>query len=315
MAFIRFFKEISKDDTELVGGKGASLVELTRAGIPVPPGFVITSTAFDRFLSEARLTEDIRATLVDVNAEDTASVEVASEKIRDAMHDSGMPDDIGGEILAAFTKLNAPLVAVRSSATAEDSSIASRAGELQTHLNTSKKDLLDRVVKCWSSLFTPRAIFYRFEKKLGDVEVSVGVVVQAMVQSVVSGICFTVHPVTQDKNQMIIEAGWGLGEAIVSGQITPDSYIIDKADECLLDMTVAKQERQLKRGKGGCVWAAVPKVEQEKQKLSGKNILELARLCKKIEQHYGCPQDIEWAHDGRGFFVTQSRPITTLRRV
>lgn len=312
MQHIRFFGDISKKDTGLVGGKAASLGELTRVGIPVPSGFVITADAYDRFLSEAHLDEDIAATLAGVNAEDISSVEAASEKIRDAMHDSGMPDDIGKEILAAFAKLDAPLVAVRSSATAEDSSIASWAGELETYLNTTKKELLDNVVRCWSSLFTPRAIFYRFEKKLGDTNVKVGVVVQAMVQSRVAGICFTVHPVTQDPNQMIIEAGWGLGEAIVSGQITPDSYIVDKADDIILDMTIAQQERRLERAKGGCAWMKVPKAEQEKQKLSGKEILELAQLCKKIEQHYGCAQDIEWAHDGKKFFITQSRPITTL---
>ncbi|MDO8435725.1 MAG: PEP/pyruvate-binding domain-containing protein [bacterium] len=315
MNFIRFFKDVSKDDTELVGGKGASLGELTRAGIPVPPGFVITAEAYDRFLSEAHLHEDIYATLACVDSESTDSVTTASEKIRDAMHDSGMPADIEKEIMAAWKKLGSQLVAVRSSATAEDSSIASWAGELETYLNTSKKDLLNHIVQCWSSLFTPRAIFYRFEKQLGDVAVRVGVVVQAMVQSKVSGICFTVHPVTQDRSQMIIEAGWGLGEAIVSGQITPDSYIVDKTDDVLLDMTIAKQARRLERADAGCDWVKVPLQQQEKQKLSGKEIIELAQLCKKIEQHYGSPQDIEWAHDGKQFYITQSRPITTLRSV
>jgi pyruvate,water dikinase len=216
-------------------------------------------------------------------------------------------------ITAELKKLKAPLVAVRSSATAEDSSSASWAGELETYLNTTEKTLLLNVKKCWSSLFTPRAIFYRHEKKLLKTKVSVAVVIQQMVESEISGIAFTVHPVTQDKNQLIIEAGYGLGEAIVSGSITPDSYVLDKRDYSLIDVNIAEQTKKIIRGAtGGVKWVSVVKKDQEKQKLNGKQIVELAKICHNIEKHYKFPCDIEWAYYQKKFYITQSRPITTL---
>ncbi len=230
------------------------------------------------------------------------------------MDDTEIPQDIGEEIVKEFKKLKAKYVAVRSSATAEDSSIASWAGELETYLNTTDKTLLANVKKCWSSLFTPRAIFYRYEKKMTDQKVSVAVVVQAMVESEISGIAFTVHPVTKDKNQMIIEAGFGLGEAVVSGQITPDSYILDKRDFSIIDINIAEQKKELVRkgAAGSNVWKNLSKTKQEVQKLTGKQIIELAKLCVQIEKHYKKPQDIEWAFAKGKFYITQSRPITTL---
>jgi len=224
-----------------------------------------------------------------------------------------MPKGLAALITAEFKKLKAKFVAVRSSATAEDSSAASWAGELETYLNTTDKTLLANVKKCWSSLFTPRAIFYRHEKKLLKTKVSVAVVVQQMVASEISGIAFTVHPVTQDRNQMIIEAGYGLGEAIVSGSITPDSYVIDKRDYSLIDVNVASQGRKIVKGPaGGVKWAPVTAPVGAKQKLNGRLIVDLAKICSKIEKHYKFPCDIEWAYCGAKFYITQSRPITTL---
>jgi len=229
-----------------------------------------------------------------------------------------MPEDIGSEILEAFDQLGAQFVAVRSSATAEDSEIASWAGELETYLNTTREHVVEKVKHCWSSLFTPRAIFYRFEKGLHDQDVSVAVVIQKMIDSEVSGVAFTVHPVTEDKNQMIIEAGLGLGEALVSGQITPDSYVIDKADMMIMDINVGHQNKKLIKSTNADSddqneWVELSD-EGTKQKLTGKDIIELAELCKKIEDHYEFPCDIEWAYEGGAFYVTQSRPITTLSK-
>src|SRR3989344_7238638 len=224
--FILPFSKISKKDVKIAGGKGASLGEMTQSGITVPPGFVILATAFDRFLEETDLNVEVEAKLKKVNYKDINSVDEVSNVIRDLIHDVRLPKDLQKEILTEFKKLKVKFVAVRSSATAEDSSQASWAGELETYLNTTEKNLLGNVKKCWSSLFTPRAIFYRFEKGMRNSKVSVAVVIQQMVASEISGICFTVHPVTKDKNQLIIEAGFGLGEAIVSGQITPDSYVV-----------------------------------------------------------------------------------------
>ena len=241
MKFTKNFKGINKKDVGIAGGKGASLGEMLRAKIPVPAGFVVLASAFDRFLLETDLAQDVQAQLDKVNYKDTNSVDKASNVIRDMILGAKFPDDLKKEILAEFKKLKAPLVAVRSSATAEDSKTAPWAGELETYLNTDAKNLISNVKKCWSSLFTPRAIFYRHEKKLLKAKVSVAVVIQKMIPSEVSGICFTVHPVTRDKNQMIIEAGWGLGEAIVSGQITPDSYVIGKKDWSIIDININKK--------------------------------------------------------------------------
>ena len=204
------------------------------------------------------------------------------------------------------------LVAIRSSATAEDSSTAAWAGQLETYLNTSEPQVLKNVQLCWSSLFTPRAIFYRIEQKLHKKPVSVAVVVQQMVQSEVAGICFTVHPVTKDYNQMVIEAGLGLGEAVVSGQITPDTYVIHKNDFSILDINVSEQTMMIIKGGKDNVHKKLSAKVGGKQKLTGQQIVELARICKNIEKHYGKPQDIEWALVKNKFYITQSRPITTL---
>lgn len=313
MPFVSLFNKISKKDVHLAGGKGASLGEMTQAGIPVPPGFVITAQAFDRFVHEADIEADIEAQLAKVNYKDVNSVDRYSNVIRDLIHDARMPKDLQIEILNEFKKLKSKFVAVRSSATAEDSTQASWAGELESYLNTTEKNLLGRVKQCWSSLFTPRAIFYRHEKKLHKAKVSVAVVIQTMVQSTIAGIAFTVHPVTKDKNQMIIEAGYGLGEAVVSGQITPDSYVVNKKALALLDITVAEQIKYL-QGKptGGNVWKSVSPHSRRTQKLTGKEIVALAKICLGIEKHYSFPCDIEWAYKGGKFYITQSRPITTL---
>lgn len=311
--FIHYFAKISKKSVDIAGGKGASLGEMTKAGLPVPPGFVISSKAFDRFLEETDLTQEVAAQLAKISYSDVNSVDRYSNVIRDLIDKAVMPDDLKKEILDNYKKLGSQFVAVRSSATAEDSSIASWAGELETYLNTTEKSILANVKKCWSSLFTPRAIFYRHEKGLLDTKVSVAVVIQSMIESEVSGIAFTVHPVTQDKNQMIIEAGYGLGEAIVSGSITPDSYVVDKKDLSLIDINIANQEKKMVRClRRGVKWTNILKKEQEVQKLTGKEIIELSKICMNIEKHYGFPCDIEWAYFKGKFYITQSRPITTL---
>ncbi len=311
--FTKTFKQLNKKDVNIAGGKGASLGEMTNAKMPVPPGFVVLASAFDKFLEETDLAVEITTKLKKINPKDINSVDRASNEIRDLIHDAEFPKDIAKEITMQFKQLKASLVAVRSSATAEDSSVASWAGELESYLNVTNRDLLESVKKCWSSLFTPRAIFYRFEKKMHKSKVSVAVVLQKMVASEISGIAFTVHPVTKNKMQMIIEAGWGLGEAIVSGQITPDAYVIDKRDLSILDINISQQEKMIIRnGAQGTKHVIVPKTKQEKQKLSGQKIIELAKICANIEKHYKKPQDIEWAMEKNKIYIVQSRPITTL---
>ena len=310
--FIKTFQELSKNDTAIAGGKGASLGEMTKAGIPVPPGFVVLATAFDKFLEETDLDVEIEAFLHKVNHKDINSVERVSTQIRGLITKAEFSKDIAQDIVKAFIKLNAKFVAVRSSATAEDSTVASWAGELESYLNTTNANLLENVKRCWSSLFTPRAIFYRFEKKMHTTKVSVAVVVQTMIQSEVAGVCFTVHPVTKDYDQMVIEGGFGLGEAIVGGKITPDTYVIHKKDWEILDKNISQQTIMITRDKNINIEKEVPKLKQGKQKLGDEKIIQLAQLCQKIETHYSHPQDIEWAFEKGKFYIVQSRPITTL---
>jgi len=297
----------------MAGGKGASLGELIQVGIPVPVGFVILTYGFDSLLHSAGLIAEIEATLDQVNHEDTNSVEKASEKIQGLILNAVIPKEIEDETIKSFKVLGAKFVAVRSSATAEDSSLTSWAGELETYLNTTRATLLENVKKCWSSLFTPRAIFYRFEKGLHKVSVGVAVVVQKMIESEVSGVAFSVHPVTEDRNQMIIEAVFGLGEALVSGSLTPDSYVIEKGNFSIIDINISEQERKLvrKRG-GGNEWIGVEADLKQAQKLSKEQIVKLSQIIVKIENHFGFPVDVEWTIERGEIFITQSRPITTL---
>ncbi|MBI5138419.1 MAG: hypothetical protein HZA95_01310 [Candidatus Vogelbacteria bacterium] len=349
MELIRKFSQINKNDAPLAGGKGASLGEMSQAGFPVPPGFVVIATTFDKFLRETDLEQEIEAILDTVNHEEVHTVEHASEKIQALISSAKMPDNIAETIMSSYQLLSRPttkvvgrlpegstlglnprggedfFVAVRSSATAEDSASAAWAGQLDTYLNTTEGTLLVNVKKCWASLFTPRAIFYRFEKGLRKSKISVAVVIQKMVESDVSGIAFSVHPVTEDRNQLIIEAGFGLGEAVVSGEITPDSYVVEKEPLQIIDKNVSEQGRGLYRGqearllnasrslasKGPNEWRDLGE-KGKNQKLTDNQIIELSEMIIKIENHYGFPCDIEWALEGLTFYITQSRPITTL---
>jgi len=250
-----------------------------------------------------------------VNHKDINSVEVASEKIQALIINAQISEKIASEIKTKFKDLDTEFVAVRSSATAEDGADNAWAGQLDSFLNTKEENLLEKVQHCWASLFTPRAIFYRFEKGLHTTKISVAVVVQKMVNSEVSGIAFSVHPVTEDRNQMIIEAGFGLGEAIVSGSVTPDSYVIEKEPRRIIDINVSSQTRALYRVEtGGNEWLNIPEPKASSQVLNEKQILEFADLIMKIENHYGFPCDIEWAFEQDKFYIVQSRPITTLIR-
>lgn len=321
---IKNFKNLSKSDIKIAGGKGASLGEMThlrlagfggqaKAKISVPPGFVVLAAAFDKFLAETDLIQEVEAALDKINYHDVNSVDNASRAIRGLIQAASFPDDLKKPVIDEFSRLKTKFVAVRSSATAEDSSAASWAGELESYLNVEKGHLFDSIKKCWASLFTPRAIVYRQEKGLRKTKVSVAVVIQRMVAAEVAGVSFTVHPVTKDKSQMIHEAVWGLGEALVSGQITPDSYVVNKKSLEIVDGNVNTQFKKIVRNeKGGDAWKPVPKSAQRKAKLTEKQIKELTKICLKIEQHYKFPCDVEWAIEKNKIYIVQARPITTL---
>jgi pyruvate,water dikinase len=313
MMFIQEFSKLSKDDIAIAGGKGASLGEMTQTGIPVPPGFVVLSTAFEKYLEITDLNVEVNSILSSVDPKIMHTIEHASEKIQTLIKKATIPQNIAEEIKEAFNKLDAQFVAVRSSATAEDSASAAWAGQLDSYLNVTESDLLESVKKCWASLFTPRAIFYRFEKNLSKQKIFVAVVVQTMVDSDSAGVAFSVHPVTRDRNQLIIEASFGLGEAVVSGQVTPDSYVVTKNPHKIIDKNIPIQTKGLYRSSDGRnEWKDIRMIQGEKQVLSDSEILGLSEMVIQIENHYGFPCDIEWAIADGKLYILQSRPITTL---
>lgn len=330
MDFVSSLEKINILDSGIAGGKGASLGEMIQAGIPIPPGFVLLVDAFFDFLAKGNVNERIESLIGKIDWKDSNSVYGISTMIRDLIVDTEMSDGLSATIIDEFNKLRADRVAIRSSATAEDSAVASWAGELETFLNTDKMGLIKNIKNCWASLFSSRALLYAFEKKIitigvtknddltrtrgtvSNYPVGVAVIVQKMIDSEISGICFTADPINKDDNQMVIEAGWGLGEAIVSGQITPDNYIVSRDEDLIWEVNVNSQEKMIIRGKNGIKTIKVAKNKINLQKLSGRQIIELANLCRKIENHYKSPQDIEWALSNNKFYITQSRPITTL---
>ncbi|MCK4799491.1 hypothetical protein KAS31_00775 [Candidatus Parcubacteria bacterium] len=306
------FAKISRKDIQIVGGKGANLGEMTKAGIQIPDGFVVASLIFEDLIKNAKIGNEIKEIIKKIEISDSKSIEKASDNIKKLILRSKIVKDIEKNILDAFDELDSKYVAVRSSATAEDSETDSWAGQLDTFLNVSKEDLIENIKNCWISLFSERALFYRIERKMDEQNISLAVVVQKMIQSEVAGVCFTVHPVNKDKNQLIVEAGFGLGEAIVSGFITPDSYVIDKKDLKIIKKNILKQDKMIVRSKNGKGVLVISAQNNESQKLSNNDIIKLSKLCIKIEKYYKRPQDIEWALKDNKFYILQSRPITTL---
>jgi pyruvate,water dikinase len=324
---VLWFEKLRKTDIPSVGGKNANLGEMTYTGIPVPPGFAITAYAYKKFIEETGIAKEIYEiidkTVKDKN--DPAQYEVASKKIRELVESTPMPKDIENAIKHAYEEMNKKLntketfVAVRSSATAEDLADASFAGQQETFLNIrGVKGVLQNTVKCWSSLFTPRAIFYRNEKGFAHEKVFISVGVQKMVNSRAAGVMFTMNPVTGDLSQIVIEGNYGLGEAVVSGSVTPDDFVVDRQSMKIIERRLAKKSVQYIRDlkTGHTVHEEVPAEMQELPCVTDEEVLRLAELAKRIEKHYGKPQDIEWAIDRdiptapQNTFIVQSRPET-----
>jgi pyruvate,water dikinase len=312
---IVWFKDVSKEDVPLVGGKGANLGEMVRAGIPVPPGFILTAKSYDLFLKESGLAEEIAEGLADLDFDDSEKLHRAAKKIQQKILKAPVPKAIREKALKAYRRLDpgGTYVAVRSSATAEDLPDASFAGQQATFLNVrGEKELLEAINKCWASLFTPRAIFYRGEKGFDQLAVKIAVPVQKMVQSETSGVMFTIDPVTEDKWTLVIEAIWGLGELIVQGSVTPDTYRLKKKSLKIVEKKIGTQKIQLiKKGKK-TKEMPVAKKWQSVQKISDEKIIALAKIGLELEKHYYFPQDIEWAIEGGKIFIVQTRPVTTL---
>ena len=326
MRYIRWFEEIGKDDLKLVGGKGANLGELVKAGFPVPPGFVIAIDAFEEFLEGAKKRgkkAQISRIISSVDPKNTEELEKVSALAREIVESTPIPEKIVEEIRAAYKKLSKGgevFVAVRSSATAEDVPDASFAGQQETYLwIKGEENLIKHVLKCWSSLYTPRAIAYRATKGFDHYDVSIAVVVQKMVNSRSSGVMFTLNPTNGDESQVVIESSWGLGEAIVSGEVTPDRFVVDKVTREIVERTVSPKHVWCIYKNGKVVHEELPENMEEKPSLSDEEIVYLAELGKKIEKHYLQPMDIEWAIDSdldfpENVFVLQARPETVWSR-
>ncbi|MEM4330253.1 MAG: phosphoenolpyruvate synthase [Candidatus Bilamarchaeaceae archaeon] len=320
MKNVMWFKELNKSNLAEAGGKGANLGEMYYNGFPIPNGFVVTSGAYFKFIDANNLRERIKDMLDKLDVNDTEKLQKTAEEIKKMIINGKIPEDIKNDIARSYKELcdmsgREVFVAVRSSATAEDLPTASFAGQQATFLNIrGPEGTIDAVRKCWASLFEPRAIFYRVQNKFDHMKVGLAAVVQMMVQSEKAGVVFTVDPITQDRNKMSIEAAYGLGEVVVSGLVTPDTYIVDKRDFKIIDKKIAKQTWMIAKIDGENKKVSIKEEAQQLQKLSDLEIKDLAKMCVKIEEHYGSPQDIEYAFERGNLYIVQARPITTLKK-
>jgi pyruvate,water dikinase len=293
---IVWFDQVTKQDIPTVGGKGANLGEMTRAKIPVPPGFIVTSSAYFDFIESTGVQPQIRALLEGLDVEDSKTLATSANKAKELIMHTPLPESLAKQIRTAYDKLGGGLVAVRSSATAEDLPEASFAGQQSTYLNQEGADMVVHAVQmCWASLFEPRAVYYRHEQKFDHFKVGIAVPVQRMVQSVTSGVVFTIEPITHDPSKIVIEVIYGLGEGLVSGEINPDLFIVSKEGPAILSRRISHQDRRLVRNTAGSgeaanYWQQVPVSKQEQQKLSDEDVLKLAELAIHIEKHYGMPR-------------------------
>lgn len=316
MPDILWLEEIRKEDIAAVGGKGASLGEMSAIGLPVPRAFVVTSHAFRQFLIETGLEKTLFSGLDSLNVEDSAELEKAANAAKDAVLKAKIPARIKQEIRDAYQRMDPKglVVAVRSSATAEDLPDASFAGQQETYLNIKgEKRLIEAVQKCWASLYGGRAIYYRSRQGFDHRSVNIAVVVQELVNSEKAGVMFTSHPVTGEE-MTIIEGSWGLGEAVVSGSVSPDNYVFDQRTEKVTDRLIADKKIQIVSvGDHGTKTVDVPADRRNAIVLSDDEVRRLATYGTIAETHYGIPQDVEWAIVGETFYILQSRPITTIK--
>ena len=332
--FVKWFSELDKTSGPVAGGKGANLAEIYNLKISVPSGFVVTAQAYDYFIEKARINNLIKEILAKINYEDTEQLDKSTKEIRDLIINSKMPKKMEEEILEEYEHLGATnqdvdkgdaldilnaaqeaaFVAVRSSATMEDLPEASFAGQQDTYLNVKgKEDLIDKIKKCFASLFTSRATYYRFEKGFKHAKASLAVVVQKMINSDKSGVIFSKDPNYKNKN-IIMEAVWGLGEGIVSGKITPDKYVISPELE-IIDKKIEEKKIEITRDSSG--ESIIRKLTEEKSKsqvLLNHEIKKLAQDALKLEEHYKKPQDIEFAIESGAISIVQTRPITTIEK-
>ena len=313
------FEDLGKSDIGIAGGKGANLGELTQAGIPVPPGFVVTAETYEKFMADAGINDKVMEILDNIDINDTKELQKASDEIKKIINETPIPDEMAIFILEAYNQLCQRVeeddtdVAIRSSATAEDLPDASFAGQQDTFLHVSGDDeVLDYVRQCWASLFEARAIFYREENNFEHSKVYIAVVVQKMANADKAGVMFTANPSTGE-DIALIEGSWGLGEAVVSGDVTPDNYVVDKKNNEITNVTISdKKVMYVNDEEGTSVKVEVPEEKRNERVLSDAELIQLTEMGKRVQAHYGEPMDTEWAFEKGNLFLLQARPITTL---
>lgn len=326
--YIKRFKEVGKHDIPLVGGKGANLGEMTQMGLDVPPGFCVTSSAYNYFIDYTNLNETVRVLLERLDVDNPDSLTMVSERLQARLNESKIPEDLEAEIRDAYRsfsrdiELENPEVAVRSSATAEDLPDASFAGQQDTYLHISGEDeLLKHIRMCWASLWTARAIYYREKQKFDHFDVALSVVIQKMVNSEKSGVMFTANPISQNLDEIMINASYGLGEAVVSGMVTPDEYIVNKKTKQVIETTISDKNVMVIKADDG-IGTKLVQVEDylgtdavTAECLSQYELSTLIDYGIKIENLYKSIQDIEWGidEDTKELYILQSRPITTIK--
>ena len=313
------FEDLDKSDIGIAGGKGANLGELTQAGIPVPPGFVVTAQAYEKFMDEAGINDKVMGILEKTDINDTKALQAASEEIKKIITEAPIPEDLVIFIREYYNELCQRVgeddtdVAIRSSATAEDLPEASFAGQQDTFLHVSGDDeVIEYIRKCWASLFEARAIFYREENNFEHSKVYIAVVVQKMANADKAGVMFTVNPSTGEEIALI-EGSWGLGESVVSGDVTPDNYQVDKKDNEIVNVTISDKKVMYTNDENGTsIKVDVPEEKRKERVLSDEELIELTEMGKRVQAHYGEPMDTEWAFENGHLFLLQARPITTL---
>ncbi|MEX5272794.1 PEP/pyruvate-binding domain-containing protein [Kocuria sp. CPCC 205235] len=321
--YIEFFDGGGDPKLERLGGKCASLVSMTAAGMPVPPGFAVTTDLFDAFIEAAGIKQDIRRLLSGIDVEDVDHVEEVAQQIREEICSRPVPEDLRQQTINAYEALQSGFerpapVAVRSSATAEDLPDASFAGQQDTYLwLTGQHTVLEHIRKCWASLYTSRAILYRLKNNIPEDDLSMAVAVQKMVNSETSGVAITMDPATGDRSKITIDASYGVGEMVVSGQVTPDNLQLDKVTLVVVSEHIGDKHAELIPDPEA---AALKEVEVDEERrsrrcLNDDQLQAVAQMAKLAEKHYKCPQDIEWAFDkdlpdGENLLLLQSRPET-----
>lgn len=311
---VAWLAELSRGDVARVGGKGANLGELTRAGLPVPPAFVVTAEGYLRAMEEGGVREALRQPVAAGDVETPDALARTAGALQARVREAGMPAALRRSVLEAYSRLgDHTRVAVRSSATAEDTASTSFAGMNETYTNVQGgEELVGRIVDCWASLWGPRVVAYRATHGLTG-EQAIAVVVQAMVDSDASGVMFTADPATSDRDSIVVEAAFGLGEVVVGGQVEPDTYVVAKDGPRVVHVHLGTKAEKVVRGPDGHdLRQPVPPEEQAARVLDDETLLALARMGIEIEHHYGTPQDVEFARVGSRLWIVQSRPITTL---